>query len=379
MFFQFMLKITLVSFFSLSLISCNDDTDTPPKNAAPQGIPVRVAAPQVKNLTEWNEFTGRFQAHQRVEIRARVSGYLDAIKFEDGQIVKKGDVLFIIDQRPFQIAVDQEQARFDAANSEYLRAKGLRKSKSISEELYQERLQVMRIAKASLDQARLNLEFTEIKAPISGRISNNRIDVGNAVNGNLASSATLLTTIVSTAPIEFYFEVTETELLNYLRARQRGEALSDRGKNYPVFLKLQDEDDFLHRGKINFADNEISEDTGTVLVRAIFDNREQLFEPGMFARLRLARGPASDKIIIPQHVIGTEQTRKYVYALDSENKAQRKYLKLGAIVEDNMQVVHSGLEREDRIVIGGLHMVRPGALITPIESNTQELHQEGAN
>ncbi len=362
----------MVSFFIAVLASCGEQQAAGPAPGAPQGVPVKISKPLVKNLTEWDEFTGRFQAHQRVEVRSRVSGYLDEVKFEDGQIIEKDDVLFVIDQRPFQIQVDQEQARFDSANSEYQRAKGLRKSKSISEELYQERLQAMRVAKASLDQALLNLEFTEIKAPISGRISRNLIDIGNAVNGNLSSGATLLTTIVSTSPVEFYFEVTETGLLNYLRAKQRGEAITDRGKGYPVFLKLQDETEYLHEGKINFADNEISEDTGTVQVRAIFDNVEQLFEPGMFARLRAARGPAGDKLVVPQHVIGTEQVRKYVYALDDENKAIRKYLTLGAITEDGMQIVHSGLTKDDRIVVGGLHMVRPGAKIIPIEENKND-------
>ncbi len=334
-----------------------------------QSIPARVEHPQVKELVEWVEFTGRFQAQQHVEVRARVSGYLEDIKFEDGQIVQKGDALFVIDQRPFKIALASAQAQFEAANNEYKRTKGLRNSKAISEETYDARLQAMRMAKAALDEAKLNLEFTEVKAPITGRISNNRIDVGNLVDGNLAVSATLLTTIVSIAPIEFYFEASETDLLQHLRNRDRGVALAERGIGLPVFVKLQDETEFLHEGKINFADNALSQDTGTILVRAIFDNKKRLFEPGMFARMRIARGLPDEKIIVPQQIIGTEQVRKYVYVLNDENKATRQYVTLGDVTSDGMQIVRKGLTKNDRVIVGGLHLIQPGVSVTPIESN----------
>lgn len=364
-------KILSLLMVVLLVGACQDEkADKTAGDKGMHGVPVRVESPQKRMLTEWKEFTGRFQAQQRVEVRARVSGYLDEIKFEDGQMVEKGDVLFVIDQRPFNIALAIAQARFDAANNEHKRAKALRKSKAISEEDYDERLQAMRIAQAELDKAKLDLEFSNVTAPISGRISNNRIDVGNVVNGEIATNATLLTTIVSTSPIEFYFEASETDVLNHLRNIQNGTAISERGQGMDVFLKLQDEDAFKHKGKINFADNALSEDTGTVIIRAEFENKDNLFTPGMFARLRLAQGDPKEKIIIPQNIVGTEMTRKYVYALNEENKATRKYITLGHITEDGLQIVRDGLTTDDRIVVGGLHMVQPGATIIPIDAAT---------
>lgn len=351
----------------LLLIGCKEDKK-PVEAAKPanQAIPVRVETPEVRTLTEWNEFTGRFQAYQRVDVRARVSGYLDEVKFKGGEVVNKGDVLFVIDKRPFQIALDSAKARYDSAYNEYKRIKKLYKRKLTSEEEYDARLQAMRIAKASFDEAKLNMEFTEVKAAITGRVSDQRIDVGNVVNGNLSSNATLLTTIVSISPIEFHFEASETDLLNYLRMRQKGLTSSARGMGFPVYLKLQDEDAFIHEGIINFTDNELARDTGTIQVHALFNNDEQLFEPGMFGRMRIALGAPGEKILVPEHVIGTELVRKYVYSLDDDNKAIRKYVKLGTLTDDGKQVIREGLTPEDRIIVGGLHMVRPGSLISPI-------------
>ena len=229
----------------------------------------------------------------------------------------------------------------------------------------------MRIAKADLEQAKLDLEFTEVKAPFTGRVSDKRIDVGNLVNGD----ATLLTTLVSTTPIEFYFEVTETDMLNYLRARKEGDAAQDIAKGYPVYLQLQDENDFTHEGKVNFLDNELSPDTGTMQVRAVFDNGATIFEPGMFARLRVANGKPEQKILIPQDVVGTEQTRKYVYVVDSNNKAVRKYVTLGSITDDGMQIIHGGLSLDDLIIAGGLQMVQPGATVVPMDAVAMEQTQ----
>lgn len=361
--------LALILMAIVPLSACNDKVEEPAADEMvammQNGIPARVENPQVRKITEWSEFTGRFQAMQRVEIRSRVSGYLDEVKFEDGQIVNEGDVLFVIDPRPYQIAVDGAQANYDATYNEYKRAKKLRSSRAISEEDYDARVQAMQTTRAELDKANLNLEFTQVKAPFTGRISNNRIDVGNLVNGD----STLLTTVVSTAPIEFNFEVTETDMLIYVRARKEGHAAQDIAKGYPVFVRLQDEKEFLHEGKINFLDNELAKDTGTVHVRAVFDNQSAIFEPGMFGRLRIAHGDAEEKVLVPQDVIGTEQTRKFVYALDGDNRAQRRYVTLGDVSEDGLQIINDGLTKDDRIVVGGLHMVRqPGTLIMPMEA-----------
>ncbi len=372
-----LLALTLMAVIPLS--ACNDKPEEPVVDEMAammqNGIPARVENPQVREITEWSEFTGRFQAMQRVEIRARVSGYLDEIKFEDGQIVNEGDVLFVIDPRPYKIAVDGAQANYNATYNEYKRAKKLRSSRAISEEDYDARVQVMQTTRAELDKANLNLEFTEVKAPFTGRISSNRIDVGNLVNGD----ATLLTIVVTTAPIEFYFEPSETDMLKYSRARKNGHAAQDIAKGYPVFVRLQDEEDFVHEGKINFLDNELAIDTGTIQARAVFDNKEAIFEPGMFARLRIADGAPQARVLVPQDVIGTEQTRKFVYALDGENRAIRKYITLGDVTKDGLQVVRDGLTKDDRIVVGGLHMIRqPGTLIMPIDAAAMAQQQEQA-
>lgn len=337
-----------------------------------QATPVRVGTPQLDSVQEWDEFTGRFQATEHVELRARVSGYLNEVKFTDGQMVEKGDVLFVIDQRPFQYAVDSAQARFEFADKELKRAKSLRKTQAISEDDYDERLQEQRIAKAALDEALLNLEFTEVKSPITGRIGRNLIDVGNVVNGEAATSATLLTTVVSTSPIEFYFTGSEEEFLRYSRNAQKNADAPQRGKAYPVYVKLQDEEDFIHEGSINFIDNVLDENTATIQVRATLDNQDGLLLPGLFGRLKIAMADPFDAIVIPSEIIGTEQTRKFVYVLDDNNRARRAYVKLGGFTKEGLRIIRSGIEANDRVIMGGLHMVRPGALIAPIDMNAQQ-------
>lgn len=348
----------------ITLSSCKEEAGVGQKGHMQSSVPARVERPQQRIVTEWDEFTGRFQAMQRVELRARVSGYLDEIKFEDGEIVQKDDVLFVIDQRPFQIAMTSAKARFVLANKELKRAKTLRASKAISEEDYDQRLQEYSITKASLDEAQLNLEFTEVKAPFTGRISRNRVDVGSLISGG--ASATLLTVLVTTSPIELYFEGSEGDLLHYLRTRKKTE--EGKSETHPVFAKLQDESDFVHNGEINFLDNELAFDTGTIQVRAIFDNEDDLLRPGLFARLRIAINEPAEVILVSPNVIGTEQTRKYIYTLDQGNKAVRTYITLGGLTEDGLRIVKSGLAAQDRIIVGGLHMVQPGVEIAPIES-----------
>ena len=356
---------TLISMALTGCLERPDKAQAASQAAVPQGIPVKVEMPTTREITEWDEYTGRFQASQRAELRARVSGYLREVRFKDGQIVNKGDVLFVIDQRPFDISVESAQARFALANNEFNRAKRLLSSQSISEEAYDQRRQELRIAKAELNNAQLNLEFTEIKAPFTGRISRSLIDIGNLV----VSDNTLLTTLIAADPIEFYYEGSESDYLRYVRARSSEEGGADRISEVPVYLRLQDEEEFVHEGKINFIDNELAEDTGTITVRAVISNTEGLFEPGMFGKLRVAQGGPKNVIVVPQHAIGTEQTRKYIYSLDKEKKAYRKYVKLGRVTKDGLQVVRSGLTVEDLVIVGGLHMVRPGVLIQPINEN----------
>lgn len=358
-------KITL-SAFALLAFGLTAPMPVQAEGQQPQGVPVRVGTPAIETVQEWDEFTGRFQAKEHVDLRARVSGYLEEIRFTDGQMVEKGDVLFVIDQRPFQFAVDSAKARFELADKELKRAASLRKTKAISEEDYDQRLQEQRIARAVLDEAKLNLEFTEVQAPVSGRVGRNLIDVGNLVGSEP------LTTIVSVSPIEFYFEGSEEEFLRYARNARVNKEAPQRGESYPVFLKLQDEEDFVHEGSINFIDNVLDENTATIQVRASFANDDGLLVPGLFGRLKIAMAGPFDAIVLPPEVIGTEQTRKFVYVLDDENKARRAYVKLGGVTKEGQQIIKSGLEEGSRVVLGGLHMVRPGALIAPIDVNAMQ-------
>ena len=359
---------------SLVLVSCSAEKGQQSPQAMPAAVPVKVGKPVTKQVNDWAFFYGHFRAAKRAEIRARVTGYLDRVNFDDGQVVRQGETLFVIDQRPFINALDVATAQYELAKSEYEKVDKLRATQAVSEELFEQRYQEFRVAKAALNDAKLNLEYTEIKAPFMGRVGRNLIDEGNLIS---QGSSTVLTTLVSTAPIEFYFEVSEGEMLSYTRARMAGEAEAERGAAYPVQIRLQDETNFEHLGQINFLDNEISMDTGTIEVRAIFENNDGLFEPGMFAELRLARRSPFDGLVIPQEIVGTELNRKFVYALDENNLAYRKYITLGAITDAGEQIVESGLTSDDRIVMGGLHMVRPGVTIQPIPVNAENAANPG--
>lgn len=357
----------------LSLSACTQES---PKKGGSYNreVSARIETPKLRMVTQWEEFTGRFQAKNRVEVRSRVSGYLHDIHFEDGQIVQKGDLLFVIDQRPYQIALNKMKASFKLADSEYNRAKGLMSSKAISEEDFEQRMQEQQLALSDLNDAKLNMKFTQIKAPFTGRVSRNLVDVGTLISGG-NDSATMLTTLVSINPIEFYFEASETNLLNYMRAREQGQVSDDRREQHPVFVKLKDEDEFLHKGIIDFVDNELDTNTSTIQVRAVFQNEKGLLESGLFARLRVAWSKASEMIVVPPHVIGTEQTRKYVYALDDNNKAIRKYVTLGPLTDDGVRVIRKGLSTKDRIIVGNLHKIQPNRLVTPIDGSASDKKQ----
>ena len=365
--------IAIMIVTALSLSACTQES---PKKGGSfnREISAPIETPKLRMVTQWEEFTGRFQAKNRVEIRSRVSGYLHDIHFEDGQIVQKGDLLFVIDQRPYQIALNKMKASFKLADSEYNRAKGLLSSKAISEEDFEQRMQEQQLALSDLNDAKLNMEFTQIKAPFTGRVSRNLVDVGTLITGG-NDSATKLTTLVSINPIEFYFEASETNLLNYMRAREQGLVSDDRRTAHPVFVKLKDEESFKHQGVIDFVDNELDVNTSTIQVRAVFQNEKGLLESGLFARLRVAWSKASEMIVVPPHVIGTEQTRKYVYALDDNNKAVRKYVTLGPLTDDGVRVIRKGLSTKDRIIVGNLHKIQPNRLVTPIEGSASDKKQ----
>ncbi len=301
--------------------------------AAPPPPQVTVANPVKKLVADYDEYVGRFVAIDSVEVRARVSGYLDSIHFKDGQMVKKGDLLFTIDRRPFEAALEQAKATVEQAQAnlafttaDLARAQSLNAGTSITQQTIDQRIQAKRVAQsnvyaqeAALRQSALDLEFTELRAPVSGRIGDRRVSVGNLVTGGTGANLTLLATIQSTDPIRFEFTFDEAAYLRYVRLNKGadGPAL-----DVPVELKLIDEKDFVHKGRIDFIDNVISGSSGAIRGRAEFANPDGTFTPGMFARLRLAAAPPAEALLVPDAAIGTEQARKFVLAVDADNSRQ---------------------------------------------------------
>ncbi len=361
---------------SLALAGCNPGEDETAAQAPPPP-PVTVSPPLQQSIVEWDEYVGRFQAVDHVEVRARVSGYLQSIEFEDGDLVEVGEVLFVIDPRPFHIAVEQARAtleqaetRLTLAEQELERAQPLLSRGNISQSAFDERVQEqqegqasVRLAEANLNAALLDLEFTNVRAPISGRVSRNLVSVGNLVTGS-SVNATPLTTIVSIDPIHFYFDVSEADHLKYIRLARSGDRPSSRENPNPVELALMDEDEFMHEGRMDFVDNVIDFDSGTVTGRAILPNPDQVFVPGMFARVRLIGSGRYDALLVPETAIGTDQSRRFVYVVDADNIAHLRAVELGPLL-DELRVIREGLAPEDLVIINGVQRARPGAPVTP--------------
>ena len=361
---------------SLALAGCNPGEDETAAQAPPPP-PVTVSPPLQQSIVEWDEYVGRFQAVDHVDVRARVSGYLQSIDFEDGDLVDEGEVLFVIDPRPFHIAVEQARAtleqaetRLTLAEQELERAQPLLARGNISQSAFDERVQEqqegqasVRLAEANLNAALLDLEFTNVRAPISGRVSRNLVSVGNLVTGS-SVNATALTTIVSIDPIHFYFDVSEADHLKYIRLARSGDRPSSRENPNPVELALMDEDEFTHEGRMDFVDNVIDFDSGTVTGRAILPNPDQVFVPGMFARVRLIGSGRYDALLVPETAIGTDQSRRFVYVVDADNIAHLRAVELGPLL-DELRVIRDGLAPDDLVIINGVQRARPGAPVTP--------------
>ena len=350
---------------------------------------VSVAPPTKRTISDFDEYVGRFVALNLVEMRARVSGYLEGVHFKDGQIVKQGDLLFTIDRRPFQNAAAQARATLTQAKSnlaftesDFTRGQQLVKEKTITEQTFEQRSQAFRNAQASvtgaeaaLRQAELDLEFTELRAPINGHIGDRRVSPGNLVTGGTSGNTTLLATIVSTDPIQFEFTFDEASYLRYERASQSGKDIASRGAGVQVTLKLIDEKDFVHKGRMDFVDNVIDRSTGTIRGRALFDNPNGVFTPGMFARVRVPASPPYEALLVPDVAIGSEQNRKFVLTVTSQGVAQPKYVTLGPL-DGDLRVIKSGITADDSIIVNGLARVRPGQKVTAQEQDTAK---PGAN
>ncbi len=373
----------LFALTSLMLVACekNSSQPPPPEQPAPQ---VTVATPLVKDVTDWDEFTGRLYAVESVEIQPRVSGYLQSIHFEEGSLVKAGDLLYVIDPRPYQAILDQAKAELtraraalELAENDLTRAEKLYKSRAISEEELDSRGSQKRAAIAALEStlaaikaAELNVEFTHIKAPINGRISRTRITKGNLVTGG-DFDASLLTTIVSLDPIYVYFTADEQSVLHYTRMDMAGTRKSSRVTPNPVLLRLADEDEYLHKGKMDFVDNQIDLATGTMRGRAIVENPDYILVPGLFVDVKLLGEGPYEALLIPDSAISVDQTIRFVYVLDESNTVARRQIKPGNM-QYGLRVIRSGLKKEDRIIINGIQRVRAGMKVSP-ETSTIEI------
>ncbi len=346
------------------------------QSAAPA---VTVAIPLQREIVEYTEFTGQFAPVEYVELRSRVSGYLQEIKFEDGQIVNKGDLLFVIDPRPFEAALasmraqlTQSLARVELADKQLQRASKLREKDFVASSTYDERVQEKRvaaaaaeIARADIKSAELDIEFTKILAPVTGRISRHEVSVGNLVSGGVGAGNTLLTSIVSIDPIYFIFDMSESAYLGYQRALQSGTLQSTR-EAIPVFTRLTDEPDWPREGTLDFVDNQVNRTSGTIRMRAIFANKDGFLTPGQFGRIRV---PGSDKYIamlIPDEAIVADQSNKIVMTVTADGTVVPKIIRPGPTY-DGLRIVRNGLEPGDRIIIDGLMRARPGAKVTPQE------------
>ena len=358
----------------LVLQACDGGADGSSGATAPPAAPeVTVAHPRAQMLVEWTEFTGRFEAIEWVDLRARVSGHLRTVDFRDGQIVEKGQLLFLIDPRPFEVALDRAradlasaQAQLDLADLEFTRIANLSNSPAFSQASYDQRMQEKRAADATLASARaavaeaqLELEYTRIHAPVSGRISDRRADIGN-----LVTEQTLLTTIVSLNPIYFTFDMSEADFLAYQRAVLSGQLPSTRERSTLVNVKLVDEDDWSRQGRMDFVDNVVDRGSGTVRARAEFLNPDRLIAPGQFGTVRIPGSPEYEAILIPDAAIVTDQSEKLVMTVTEDGRIEPRVIRPGP-TEMGLRIVRRGLDASDRIVINGLMRVRPGMEVTP--------------
>src|SRR5580658_9073331 len=350
-------------------------------NAQPPAPAVTVTQPISKEVVEWDEYQGWVEAVDTVAIRARVSGYLDSIHFKDGADVQKGDLLFVIDPRPYQAELDRAQAdllqaqtKFELASNDLARAGRLLKARAISEEDADSRAKTERMAAAAIQSARassemaqLNMDYTQIKAPISGRIGRKMTTVGNLVNGVMGES-TALANIVSLDPIYCRFDADEQSILKYQQLARACQQENLRGGKWPCEIALANEAGFPHKGVLDFVDNQVDPATGTMRVRGVFSNPDRVLQPGFFARVRVPGSAAYPALLIPDLAVGSDQDQKFVLVVDETNKVQFAPVKLGPLV-DGLRVVREGLHAKDWVVVNGLMSVRPGDIVTPTRTN----------
>jgi RND family efflux transporter MFP subunit len=365
--------------FGVTAVGCNRE---PPPVASLPPPPVSVAAPLEREVVDFDEYTGRITAVEEVEVRARVRGYLVKVNFTEGVEVKQGDVLFEIDPRPFQAELDAAKgqvaqweaklarAEADVTRNERLLPKGAASQKDLDTAIAErgEARAAIQSARAAVERAALDVEFAKVTAPISGRVSRAYVTRGNMVTAG-GSDATLLTTIVALDPVYVYFDVDERALLRYQQEVRRQGGGSERPATVreakiPVQLGLAAESGLPHQGVIDFANNQVNAQTGTIQVRGVFANANRLFTPGLFARVRISIGDKYQAVLVPERAIGTDQGQKYLLAVNDKNVVEYRAVKMGRL-HDGLRVIQEGLKPGELVIVNGIQRARPGLTVTP--------------
>jgi multidrug efflux system membrane fusion protein len=374
----------LLAFVALAAMAgCGDQNGTEAQTAQGQAPNVKIAQPLAQDVTEWDEYTGRIEAVSSVDVRARVSGYLEKVNFKAGEKVKKGDLLFLIDPKPFsaqlnyaEAELERARAKRELAKNDLERAERLFRAKAISEEEHDARSKGLREAVAAVQSAeanvytaRLNLDYTKVRAPIDGRIGRELITEGNLVNGG-GADATRLTFIVSTDPVYVYVDADERSVLKYRRLGQHIGA----GQT-PVRLAVADEDDFPHQGTLDYISPREDTATGTVTLRGVFPNTDDLLSPGFFARMRVRGSTPYPAILLPDRAIATDQAQRFVWIVNQDNQVEYRPVTLGAHIGQS-RVIKEGVKPEEWVVIEGLQKLRPGIKVNPERLSLADPHKE---
>ena len=363
---------------SLALALAGCEQKSPQAAAATAALPVTVAQPVRRTVTDWDEFTGRFDAVEEVQVKARVGGYVTNIEFKDGDMVHAGDLLYIIDPRPFEAVAAQAdgqlsdaRAKAELAKRELDRGLNLVVTSAISEQVVDQRRQALQaahaaetIAEGALKAAQLNVEFTHVMAPIAGRVSRHLVSVGNLVQGSDNGASTLLTSIVSLDPIYIYFDVDEATYLKNNRLWFEGKRPSSRDTPNPVQVTLSGETKPSHEGKMDFLDNRLDVSTGTLRSRAIIPNHDLSILPGQFGRVRLIGSSPYEALLLPDTAIATDQSRKIVFVVKDDDTVEARPVMLGPL-DNGLRVIREGLKAEDKVIVDGLQRARVGAKVAP--------------
>jgi multidrug efflux system membrane fusion protein len=366
----------LIVLLAVTLSGCGDK---PPQQAAAGPLPVTVAQPTKRTVTDWDEFTGRFEAVEEVQVRARVGGFVTSVEFRDGAFVNTGDLLYVIDSRPFEAVAEQAdgqlsdaRAKAELARRELDRALTLNQTQAVSDSIVDQRRQALQAAKAAqlqaqglLKRAQLDIEFSHVVAPIGGRVSRHLVSVGNLVQGSdSGGGATLLTSIVSLDPIYIYFDMDEATYLKNNRLYFEGKRPSSRENPNPVHVTLTGETKPSHDGKVDFLDNRLDVSTGTLRGRAVIPNKDYSILPGQFGRVRLIASSPYEALLLPDTAIATDQSRKIVFVVKDDDTVEARSVTLGPL-DAGLRVIREGLKPEDRVIVDGLQRARVGAKVSP--------------